>query len=264
MSSSEHRLLATDRRIRAMFADEVIADTPTGWLGFGGYKAPLYELGTWWFPRQHVRTGVLVASDHRTVCDVRGPATYWDVVVGDRRAPNLAYAYEQAPAGWEALRELMTFAWNDVEHWYEEEQEVFVHPRGPMHRVDALRSSRHVQVSLDGVVLADTQRPVAVFETGMPPRWYIPRADVALEHLLPSPTRTQCPYKGVAEYYSVRIDSQQLDDLAWTYTFPVIECRRLAQHVCFFSERVDITLDGTRQSRPVTKWQHEIPTRDVL
>jgi uncharacterized protein (DUF427 family) len=264
MSSREHRLLATDRRIRAVFGGEVLADTPSGWMGFGGYKPPLYELGTWWFQRQHVRADRLQPSDHRTVCDVRGPASYWDIVVGDRRAPNAAYAYEQAPAGWDALRGLMTFAWNDIDHWYEEELEVFVHPRGPMHRIDALRSSRHVQVSLDGVPLADTGRPVALFETGMPVRWYIPRTDVALEHLTESPTRTQCPYKGVAEYYSVTVGEHTIDDLAWTYTFPVVECRRIAQHVCFFSERVDITLNGEPQPRPVTKWEHEIPDRDVL
>ena len=107
-----------------------------------------------------------------------------------------------------------------------------------------------MQVSLDGVPLADTGRPVALFETGMPVRWYIPRTDVALEHLTESPTRTQCPYKGVAEYYSVTVGEHTIDDLAWTYTFPVVECRRIAQHVCFFSERVDITLDGEPQPRP--------------
>lgn len=146
----EHRLLATDRRIRAVFGGEVIADTPAGWMGFGGYQPPLYVLGTWWFDRAHVRTELLEPSGHTTVCDVRGPATYWDVIVGDRRARHAAYAYEHAPTGWEALRGLITFAWNDIDHWYEEELEVFVHPRGPLHRVDALRSSRHVQVSLDG------------------------------------------------------------------------------------------------------------------
>jgi len=210
MSSREHRLLATDRRVRAMFGGEVIADTPAAWMGFGGYKPPLYELGTWWFDRAHVRTELLQVSDHRTVCDVRGPATYWDIVAGGRRVPHGAYAYEQAPDGWEALRGLITFAWNEIDHWYEEELEVFVHPRGPMHRVDALRSSRHVQVSLDGVPLADTRRPVALFETGMPVRWYIPQADIALEQLTESPTRTQCPYKGVAEYYSVRAGARRI------------------------------------------------------
>jgi uncharacterized protein (DUF427 family) len=121
-----------------------------------------------------------------------------------------------------------------------------------------------VQVSLDGVPLADTARPVALFETGMPVRWYIPRTDVALEHLSESPTRTQCPYKGVAEYYSVLAGDRLIEDLAWTYTFPVVECRRIAQHICFFSERVEITLDGEPPARPQTKWEREIPARDVL
>ena len=128
--NQEHRLLATDRRVRAVFGGETIADTPTAFMGFGGYRPPLYELGTWWFPRAHVRRDLLVPSDHRTHCDVRGEAVHWDVVTEARSEPALAYAYPEAPAGWEALRDLITFRWNAIDHWYEEDQEVWVRLRG--------------------------------------------------------------------------------------------------------------------------------------
>lgn len=260
----EHRLFATDRRVRAEIGGIVVADTPHAHMGVGGYRPPVYELGTWWFERAAVRTDLLRDSSHRTVCEVRGPARYWDVITPGRAVANGAYAYPEAPAGWEALRDLITFRWNDVDHWYEEDQEVFVHPRGPNHRVDVCRSSRHVRIELDGRLLAESRRPLAVFETGMPTRWYLPRADVRLEHLRATATRTQCPYKGIAGYYAVRAAGNEIADLAWTYTFPVVECRRLAQHICFFNERVDITLDGIAQPRPKTKWEREIPDRDVL
>jgi uncharacterized protein (DUF427 family) len=260
----EHRLFPTDRRVRAVFGGETLADSPAAWMGVGGYRPPIYELGTWWFDRSDVRMDLLAPSEHRTVCEVRGPATYWHVLTGTRRGENLAYAYADAPDGWQDLRNLITFRWNDIDHWYEEDEEVFVHPRGPNHRVDVCRSSRHVQVSLDGVVLADTARPLALFETGMPTRWYLPRADVALERLTPTTTRTQCPYKGIAEYYAVDTGTGPVADLAWTYTFPVTQCRRIEQHICFFSERVDIMLDGVPQPRPVTKWERAIPERDLV
>ena len=141
---------------------------------------------------------------------------------------------------------------------------MWVHPRGPHHRVDVCHSSRHIRVSRDNVVLADTRRPLALFETGMPTRWYIPAGDVSFAHLVRSPTRTQCPYKGVADYFSVRVGDETVPDLAWRYLAPVAECRRLQQHVCFFSERVDIVIDGEAQNRPVTKWKQAIPQRDVI
>ena len=119
--NSEHRLLATDRRVRAVFGGVTIADTPAAWMGFGGYRPPSYELGTWWFPREHVRQDLLVANDHRTHCDVRGQAVYWDLATEAKSEPALAYAYPQAPQGWEALRDLITFRWNAVDHWYEED-----------------------------------------------------------------------------------------------------------------------------------------------
>lgn len=111
----EHRLFPTDRRVRAIFGGETLADSPAAWMGVGGYRPPIYELGTWWFDRGDVRMDLLALSDHRTVCEVRGAATYWHVVTGARRGENLAYAYVEAPDGWEDLRNLITFRWNDID-----------------------------------------------------------------------------------------------------------------------------------------------------
>lgn len=88
--------------------------------------------------------------------------------------------------------------WDAVDHWFEEDVEVFVHPRDPHKRIDALTSSRHVRVSIDGVVVADSHRPTVLYETLLPPCYYLPVADVRLELLSPTDTTTACPYKGWA------------------------------------------------------------------
>ena len=92
---------------------------------------------------------------------------------------------------------------NNIDHWYEEDEEVFVHPRDPYHRVDVLESYRHVRVSVNGEVIAETDRPRILFETGLPPRYYITPEDVREDVLVESEKKTQCPYKGVASYHSV-------------------------------------------------------------
>jgi len=83
--------------------------------------------------------------------------------------------------------------------WYEEDELTVAHPRDPFHRIDVLPSSRHVRVELDGHVLAESSRPVLLFETMLPTRYYLPRDDIRAE-LTPSATRTCCAYEGQAYY----------------------------------------------------------------
>src|SRR5262245_21765606 len=125
-----------------------------------------------------------------------------------------------------------------MDAWYEEDDEIFVHPRDPHHRVDVLHSSRHVQVVALGEMVADSRRPSLLFETGLPTRYYIPRADVRMSLLVPSDSHTQCPYKGIASYYSVRVGNRLARDLAWTYRFPIPECPKIEDLVCFYNEQV--------------------------
>ena len=146
--------------------------------------------------------------------------------------------------------------WDALDHWFEEEEEVFGgHPRSPYVRVDALRSTRHVRIELDGVLLAESRSPVLVFETGLPTRHYVDRSALDLTHLVPSPTQTACPYKGrTTAYWSARIGDRVYDDLAWSYEFPTRQLLPIAGLVAFYDEKVDVVLDGVRQERPVTKF----------
>lgn len=137
--------------------------------------------------------------------------------------------------------------------WYEEDEPNVAHPRDPFHRIDTVPSSRHVRLELDGAVLAESSRSTLLFETMLPPRFYLPVDDVAAE-LVPSDKRTYCAYKGEAAYWSVRTGQGTHTDLAWTYEHPLHDASDVRDLVAFFNERVDVVLDGEPLDRPITPW----------
>lgn len=165
-----------------------------------------------------------------------------------------AQHFTTPPFGLEALRDHWTFTWDGRVSWFEEALEIHVHARDPTKRVDVVPSERHVRVELGGELLAESRTPHALFETTLPTRWYLPKADVRAGLLEPSNTVTSCPYKGTATYWSVRAGGELRRDLAWSYPEPVPECPRIAGLVCFFNEHVDLVIDGERQERPITPW----------
>lgn len=138
--------------------------------------------------------------------------------------------------------------------WREEEQPVLGHPHDVFKRIDVLPSSRHLVVALDGVTLAETTRALVLHETMVPPRWYVPPHDVRTDHLVPSPSRTICAYKGHATYWSLAGDRPGGQDLAWTYRAPLHDAAAVKDHVAFYNERVDLTVDGDLLVRPRTPW----------
>jgi uncharacterized protein (DUF427 family) len=137
--------------------------------------------------------------------------------------------------------------------WYEEDEQNVGHPRDPYHRIDVLPSSRPVRLELGGEVLAVSSRPALLFETMLPTRYYLPRADVTAE-LVPSSTKTWCAYKGQASYFSAQVGGRLVPDIAWSYPDPRHDADRVRDLIAFFDERVDVTLDGERRARPVTPW----------
>jgi len=154
--------------------------------------------------------------------------------------------------------------WNAMDEWYEEDEQAIVHPRDPYHRIDVLDTSRHLRVSLDGEPLAETTRARVLFETGLPPRWYMPAEDVRSELLIDSEKQTGCAYKGFASYWSVRLGDRFEEDLVWTYREPRREVEPIQDYLAFFNERVDIEVDGDLEKRPVTPWSpasRDVPVR---
>ena len=170
---------------------------------------------------------------------------------GEAHRPRAARLLTEAAI--DGLAGTVRFEWAALDAWFEEDEQVFVHPRNPYTRVDALRSTRTVRVELDGVVLAESPSPVMVFETGLPTRYYLNRTDVGFEHLVPSGTVTACPYKGTTSgYWSVQAGDDRHQDLAWAYDFPTRQLLPIAGLVAFYNEKVDIFLDGQRLERPKT------------
>jgi uncharacterized protein (DUF427 family) len=168
---------------------------------------------------------------------------------GDRVVPGAAWVWgEDAP---EELRGTVRFEWGALEAWFEEDEQVFVHPRSPYTRVDALRSGTAVKVMLDGMVLADAPSCVMVFETGLPTRYYVDRVHLNLPGLTPSDTVTACPYKGTTSgYWSAHTSRGTHRDIAWAYDFPTRQLLPITGLVAFYNERVDLYLDGELQPRP--------------
>ena len=149
---------------------------------------------------------------------------------------------------------MVSFDWNAMDSWYEEEEEVFVHARDPHKRVDVLLSSRHVRVEVNGETVAETRRPHLLFETSLPTRYYIPAEDVRMELLEPSHLHTRCPYKGTAGYWHVNAGGQRVRNLVWSYRETIPENPRIRDLLCFFNEQVDLYVDGELQQRPITPW----------
>ena len=158
-----------------------------------------------------------------------------------------------APSDVPGLDGYVTFAFDDMDAWFEEDDEIVGHAIDPFHRVDARQSSRHVRASLHGELLADSARARVIFETGLPPRWYFPPEDVVAD-LQPSELRTTCAYKGRASYRSLAAAGADGENIAWSYPDPLENAARVAGHVAFFDERVDLDVDGERQPRPPTPW----------
>jgi uncharacterized protein (DUF427 family) len=234
---SRLRVEPTAKRIRTWVAGELVADTTRALLVWESPHYPQYYL-----PRADVRVDLLVPSDHTAHSPSRGDARYHAIRAGGRLVPGAVWEYPDSPL--EAIRDHLRIEWSAMDHWFEEDEEVHVHPRSPYTRIDALPSSRHVQVIVGGVTVADSRRPTLLFETGLPTRYYLPLPDVRLDLLEPSDTTTRCPYKGTASYYSLRVGEERHEDLVWYYPAPLSESIRIAGLVCFYDDRVELLVDG--------------------
>ncbi|MDY7105969.1 MAG: DUF427 domain-containing protein [Actinomycetota bacterium] len=238
------------RRVRVLFGGETVADTTRAVYLFEKGHLPLYYV-----PLDDVRTDLLVATDHSTHCPRKGDARYWNVVVGDRVAENAVWNYPETIPTCPDITGYVAFYWDRMDAWFEEDEQVHEHARDPYHRVDALRSSRHVQVVVGGEVVAETRRPVVLFETNLPERYYIPKVDVRMELLTPTDHTSTCPYKGTSTYWTVTAGDTVLENVAWAYPTPIPECPKIENLVCFFDEKVDaVIVDGVPRNRPTTPW----------
>jgi uncharacterized protein (DUF427 family) len=238
------RMEPCHKRVRCYLAGQLVADTVHPVLVWEGPHYPVYYL-----PAADIRAE-LVPSGQTQRSPSRGEAQILDVKVASATAVAGALRYPGSPLP--ELRGLVRLDWDSMSEWLEEDEPVYTHPRDPYKRVDILASTRHVRVELDGVTVADSRQPRILFETGLPPRYYLPLTDLRVDLLRPSDAASHCPYKGTASYWSVDTGRAEHRDIVWMYRFPLPESQKVAGLACFYNERVDIYLDGERQERPRT------------
>ncbi len=245
MSDSTDRVEPVPRRVRGYLGGRRVFDTIRAvyvweWPNYPQYYVPLAD----------VDASLLVDEDHPQKLP-SGTARRHGLRLGKQVRPGAARVYgDDAVPG---VAGTVRFEWDGLDAWFEEDEQIFVHPRNPYTRVDALRSSRTVRVELDGTLLAQSDSTVMVFETGLPTRYYFDRTAVDFDHLRPTTTQTDCPYKGrTSNYWNVEIANTTSEDLAWSYNFPTRQLLPIAGMVAFYNEKVDITIDGQPLERPVT------------
>jgi len=264
----ELRFEPTEKRVRAMIEASVVVDSTRAVLIWEPRRVvPSYAV-----PREDVRadlqpseqqTGDASADDGYRMPDLAGvpvltPEIPFQVHSTDGRALDLrtarqtrqAVAFELADPD---LDGYLNLDFDGFDEWLEEDEPIVSHPRDPFSRIDLRRSSRRIRVELDGTVLAESERPLIVFETGLPVRYYLPREDVRAT-LHPTTTRTACAYKGQASYWSAEVGDRMIQDLAWSYPAPLPDAADLVDLVCFFDEKTDLVVDGVTRERPVTPW----------
>ena len=231
------------RRIRGFVGSTRVFDTVAARYVWDTPKYPAYHI-----PVADVDLSLL-ADDDRSRRLRRGPARTHSLRVADETRSGVAQVYG-ADAD-EGVADTVRFSWEALDAWFEEDEQVYVHPRNPFTRVDALRSSRSVSVALNGVTLAESSAPVLVFETGLTTRYYFDRTDVAFDHLTRTDTVTECPYKGrTSDYWTAAVGDVTVPDLAWSYAFPTRALSPVTNLVAFYDEQTDVTVDGVLQERP--------------
>jgi uncharacterized protein (DUF427 family) len=231
------RVEPSAKRVRAHLDGKVVVDTTRPLLV---WEIPYYP--TYYLPLADV-TAELVDTGDTAHSPSRGEARVLTVRAGSAEAPKAALHYPDSPI--EALRDHVKIEWDAMDAWFEEDEEVFTHVRSPYARIDILPSSREVVVTAGDVELARTTRANALFETGLPARWYIPKHDVRMDLLEGSATVTRCPYKGTTVHFSARLPGgDAIEDVAWSYPTPLPESTRIAGLLAFYDDKVTVSVDG--------------------
>lgn len=230
----------TPKWVRARVGGTFVADSRRARIVWAGKVARTYAM-----PRGDVRAHTGEPQEARDVV-LYGRVRPVDLVVDGRRVEQGAFL---PPEDDPALEDHLLLRWRAMDAWYEEDQEVFVHPHDPHHRIDIRQSTRHVVVEVDGERVAQSRRPTLLFETGLPVRYYLPQTDVRLDLLRESDKRTGCAYKGFARYRHLVTGGRRHEDLVWTYPAPFPEGQSIRGLLCFYNERVDLRVDGELQER---------------
>jgi len=241
------RVEDSQKRIRAQIGGVMIADSAAVKMV---WEIPYFP--TYYFPAGDVRLDLMTDSGETTRSPSRGTAKLFDVTVGDRTIGAVAKVW--ADSKLDEVAGYVSFAWDAMDLWFEEDDEVYYHARDPYTRIDILQSSRVVRVEVDGVVVAESDKARFLFETNLPVRYYLPKTDVRFEYLEATDTVTHCPYKGTARYWSINTTGETHHDVVWGYDSPLPESQLVTGFIAFYNEKLDIYVDGVLEDKPKTKF----------
>ncbi|KAJ7707562.1 hypothetical protein B0H17DRAFT_1033100 [Mycena rosella] len=230
------------KRIRVLFGGAFVVDTRKAKLVWENRYYPTY-----FFPQSELAPAhIQRAAEHPD-------GDKYDLRVGAKTAAGAVTVY--TGAAHQHLNSLLKINFSDADAWFEEDEQIYIHPKDPYKRVDVLKSSRHIRVEVDGVEVANSRAPRLLYETGLPVRSYIPKTDCRLDLLVPSEHTSVCPYKGEAHYYHVQVSPEKrVDNVVWWYRNPNLECAAIDGLVAFYDEKVDVWVDGEKQGKPKTLW----------
>lgn len=233
------------RRVRGVLNNEIIFDTIRAlyvweWAYYPQFYVPLDDVDL-----------ERLVAENTIQHSSRGSVEVHGLRVGEVHRDHAVKVLRNSPV--DGLSGTARFEWAALDSWFEEDERIFVHPRNPYVRVDALRSARTVRIELEGTVLAESASPVMVFETGLPTRYYLNRTEINFDHMVPTDTVTECPYKGTTSgYWSIRVGETIHADLAWSYDFPTRQLLPITGLIAFYNEKVDTYVDGHLLERPKT------------
>ncbi|KAK4615618.1 hypothetical protein CLAFUW4_09988 [Fulvia fulva] len=260
-----HKVLPTPRKIQVLFNGAyIIKTTKASFVWEHPYYPQLY------FPRTELEReeaaceGLNVAEGEE-YADDNGKVIAKQLILSiNNKSINNVIAWEEdLPTKAAELKGLVKIDFASVDQWFEEDTPIYVHPKDPFKRVNILQSTRHIRIKVGGQVVADTRSSMHLYETGLPVRYYLPLTSIDPGVLRKSKTRTLCPYKGEAEYYSVEVNGEVWEDVVWYYTTPLLESARIEGLCCFYNEKVEIELDGERLEQPDTHFGRHKPSDNV-
>ena len=237
-----------DYRVRALLGGKTVLDSRRVMM--------LHETGrlpVWHFPEEDLQVDLEPSSKVISTLE-KGEIRYRSVRVGERVVPDAVWSYPDPPEEASFLAGYVALEWEAFDAWFVEDEQAFGHPRDPYSRIDVWKTTRNVRVLVDDEAVADSRRAKILFETGLPPRYYLPPEDVRTELLAPSSKKTRCAYKGSASYWHLDVGGRRHNNLVWAYPDPQHDAEPVRDYLCFFNERVDLEIDGELSERPRTQW----------
>jgi uncharacterized protein (DUF427 family) len=223
------------RRMRVRFGGKWIADSERALVLFEPGHYPMA-----YFPETDIAPNTLHSTEHTTRHPELGVTSWYAVQAGEQKAKRGAWQHIGLPAYASDLHGRVAFAWPAMDAFYEEDERIVGHAADSYHRIDIRRTSRHLVVRHGERIIADTKQPLALYESGFAPRWYVPRADVDESALTPVERQTFCPYKGLCSYY----DIGDAHLAVWSYPDAYPEVHRISNLLSFEPDMVSVQLDG--------------------